>query len=67
MTFYPAQILGVDGQLGTIGVGKVANLIVTDGDPLEIQTQVRHLFINGRLTNTDNKHRRGWEKYRVRP
>lgn len=67
VTLYPAQILGVDDQLGTIEVGKTANLIVTDGDPLEIQTQVRHLFINGRLTSTDNKHRQLWEKYRNRP
>lgn len=67
VTLYPAQILGVDDQLGTIEVGKRANLIVTDGDPLEIQTRVRHLFINGVLTSTDNKHRQFYEKYRRRP
>jgi len=57
----------VDDQLGTIEVGKTANLIVTDGDPLEIRTRVRHLFINGRLTSTDDRHRQLWEKYRNRP
>lgn len=57
----------MNDQLGTIEVGKTANLIVTDGDPLEIQTRVRHLFINGQLTSTDDRHRQLWEKYRNRP
>lgn len=67
VTLYPAQMLGVDDRLGTIEVGKLANLIVTDGDPLEIQTEVRYLFINGQPTSTDNKHRRLYEKYLARP
>ena len=43
--------------------GKVANLIITDGDPLEIQTETKHLFIRGQLTPTTNKHLRLYEKY----
>ena len=42
-------------------------MIVTSGDPLEIQTQVRYLFIKGQLTSTDNKHRELYEEYRKRP
>src|SRR5208283_141775 len=53
VTLYPAQILGLGDQLGTIEPGKMADLIVTDGDPLAIPTQVRYLFINGELTSTD--------------
>lgn len=67
VTLYPAQILGVADQLGTLEAGKVGNVIVTDGDPLEIQTQVRYLFVNGELTSTDNKHRQLYERYRHRP
>ncbi len=67
VTLYPAQIFGVADQLGTIEAGKLANLIVTTGDPLEIQTEVRYLFIKGQLTSTDNKHRQLYEKYRQRP
>lgn len=67
VTLYPAQFLGVADQVGTLEVGKLANLIVTDGDPLEIQTQVRYLFINGHETSTDNRHRQLYEKYRARP
>jgi imidazolonepropionase-like amidohydrolase len=67
ITLYPAQILGLADQLGTIEPGKMANLIVTDGDPLAISTQVRYLFINGQLTATDNKQLRLYEQFRKRP
>ena len=67
VTLYPAQILGLADQLGTIEPGKMADLIVTDGDPLAIPTQVHYLFINGELTSTDNKHLRLYEQYRKRP
>jgi hypothetical protein len=45
----------------------MANLIVTDGDPLEARTQVKHLVINGQVTSTNNKHKQLYEKYLARP
>ena len=62
-----AQFFGLADRIGTIEPGKLANLIVTDGDPLEIKTQVRYLFINGQPTSTDNRHRQLYEQYRKRP
>jgi imidazolonepropionase-like amidohydrolase len=62
-----AQIFGLADQLGTIESGKLANLIVTTGDPLEMQTQVRYLFIKGQLTSTDNRHKDLYQQYRKRP
>jgi len=62
-----AEMLGLGDRMGTIEAGKIANLIVTDGDPLEIQTQVLDLFILGRQVSTDNKHKQLYEKYRARP
>jgi imidazolonepropionase-like amidohydrolase len=62
-----AQIFGLADQIGTLEPGKLANIIVTTGDPLEIQTQVRYLFIKGQLTSTDNRHRDLYEQYRKRP
>ena len=67
VTLYPAQILGLADELGTIEDGKIADLIVTDGDPLAIASQVRYLFINGELTSTDNKHLRLYDQFRKRP
>ena len=67
VTLYPAQILGLDGELGTLETGKIANLIVTNGDPLELTTEVRYLFIKGQLTSTDNKQKDLYERYLNRP
>jgi imidazolonepropionase-like amidohydrolase len=67
VTIYPAQIFGLDDQVGTIEQGKVANVIVTNGDPLELTTDVKYLFIRGQLTSLDNRHLRLYEKYSNRP
>ena len=67
VTLYPAQIFGLDSQLGTLETGKVASLIITNGDPLELTTQVKYLFIKGQLMPTDNKHKDLFEKYSSRP
>jgi imidazolonepropionase-like amidohydrolase len=67
VTLYPAQIFGLADQIGTLETGKIANVIVTNGDPLELTTEVRYLFIKGQLTSTDNKHKALYEKYLNRP
>jgi imidazolonepropionase-like amidohydrolase len=67
ITLYPAQILGLADRVGTLEPGKLANLIVTTGDPLEITTEVKHLFINGEPVSLDNKHLRSYEHWRSRP
>jgi imidazolonepropionase-like amidohydrolase len=56
VTLYPAQILNVADRLGSIEVGKMANLVVTDGDILETRTHVRHLFIDGRQVPLTSRH-----------
>jgi imidazolonepropionase-like amidohydrolase len=48
MTLYPAQIFGVSDRYGTLEPGKVANVVVWDGDPLELLTNVEHVIIRGR-------------------
>ena len=67
VTVYPAEILGLGSQLGTLEQGKIANIMVTNGDPLELTTDVKYLFIKGQRTSTENKHERLYEKYRKRP
>lgn len=67
ITLWPAEIFGVDKELGTIEAGKIADLIVTDGSPLALTTNVRHLVIAGREVSLDNKHLSLYEKYRARP
>jgi imidazolonepropionase-like amidohydrolase len=47
VTIVPAEILGVADKLGSIEVGKQANLLVSDGDPFETKTNIIHVFIDG--------------------
>jgi imidazolonepropionase-like amidohydrolase len=56
VTLYPAQILNVADRLGSIEPGKTANLVVTDGDLLEVRTHVRYLFIDGRPVPLTSRH-----------
>ena len=47
-TIWPAEILGVASQLGSIEAGKIANLTVTRGDLFDRNSRVAHVFIDGR-------------------
>jgi imidazolonepropionase-like amidohydrolase len=67
ITLYPAQILGVADRLGSIEPGKIADLMVADGDPLEITTRVEQVFIAGKLMPMENRQTRLFEKYDHRP
>jgi imidazolonepropionase-like amidohydrolase len=67
ITINPAEIWGASDKLGSVEKGKLADLVVTDGDPLEIQTQVKHLYIKGKEVALTNKQVRLYEKYNSRP
>jgi imidazolonepropionase-like amidohydrolase len=66
ITINAAEMLGMGDRLGSIEAGKIANLIVTDGNPLEIRTQIKHVVIGGREVSTENMHRSLYERYRAR-
>ncbi len=48
VTLTPAEILGVDRQIGSIARGKIANLVVTDGPIFDRDSKIKHLYIDGR-------------------
>lgn len=66
VTLYPAQILGVADKMGSIDVGKLANLVVTDGDILEPRTNIKYLFINGRNIPLTSRHTELYEQFKDR-
>ncbi len=47
LTINAAEILGAGDQLGTVEVGKIANLVITKGDLLAKDTKIEHVFIDG--------------------
>lgn len=47
LTINPAQMWGVDKELGSLDVGKMGNIVVANGDPLDVKTDVKHVFIQG--------------------
>lgn len=66
VTINAARIWGVADRMGSLEVGKIANVIVTDGDPLEIRTNVRHVFIAGETIPMDSRHTLLYEKFKAR-
>lgn len=49
LTLDAAKIAGADARVGSIEKGKIANLVVTDGDLFEDRTRIRHVFVDGRM------------------
>jgi len=66
VTLYPAQIMNVADRLGSIEVGKIANLVVTDGDLLETRTHIRRLFIDGRDVPLTSRHTELYDAFKNR-
>ncbi|MBA4121290.1 MAG: amidohydrolase family protein [Acidobacteria bacterium] len=66
VTLYAAQILGIADKVGSIEVGKIANIVVTDGDILEPRTNVKYLFINGRMLPLTSRHTELYDSFKDR-
>ncbi len=49
ITLTPAQILGVADRIGSLEVGKEADLVICSGDPLDPLTQVEKVMIQGKV------------------
>lgn len=56
VTIVPAEIFGVADQMGSLEVGKIANLFICTGDPFETKTKVTEVFIDGWQMSMDSRH-----------
>lgn len=64
ITLNAARILGVDDRTGSIETGKDANIIISDGDILDMKSStVTAAFIQGRQVSLDNKQKQLYERY----
>ena len=66
LTLDAARILGVDDRLGSIEEGKIANLLITTGNPVEYTSQVHTMFIRGEKVPWDDKFNRLLRRFRGR-
>ncbi len=67
LTINPAQIFGVADRYGSLEPGKVANVIVTTGNPLDVRSNVKYLFIRGEQVPLTDRHTKLYEQFRARP
>lgn len=66
ITLTPARLLGLERELGSLAAGKLADVVVTDGDLLEASTRVLHVFIDGESVALANRQTELYEYYRER-
>ncbi len=65
VTLNPAKILGIEDKTGTIETGKDANLLIVNGDLLDMKSSViGQAFIQGRNVSLDNKGKQLYERYK---
>ncbi len=55
LTINPAEIMGLDDRIGSIKVGKDADLVVWNGDPLDIRNKVLVTIIDGKIVYKDEE------------
>ena len=66
ITLGAAEVLGLEAELGSLAVGKRADLVVTDGDLLEIATHVEAVYIDGASQSLATRQTELFERYRER-
>jgi len=64
ITLNAAEIWGVADQLGSLDVGKTANIVVANGDPLDVKTDVKQVFIQGRSVPMTDRQTRLRDEYK---
>ena len=67
ITLSPAEIFGVADRMGSLEVGKDANLVVATGDILDHRTQVTDVFIDGVAQSLETRHTRLYKQFKDRP
>jgi imidazolonepropionase-like amidohydrolase len=67
VTLTPAEVFGVQDRYGSVDPGKVANLVVWSGDPLDFSSTAEHVFIRGREVPAETRQTRLRDRYRELP
>lgn len=64
LTINPAEMFGLQAQLGSLEAGKLGDVVVWDGDPLELTTAAEAVFINGQMQDLNDRQKMLRDRYR---
>ena len=67
VTLTPAEVMGVAGSVGSLQVGRDANVVVWSGDPFEFSTRAEQVFVQGRTFDTKSRQQQLTERYLTLP
>ena len=63
ITLNAAEAFGMGDKLGSLDVGKIANVVIADGDPLDVRTSVKQVYINGVAVPMETRQTRLRDEY----
>ncbi len=63
ITVWPAELLGIADRVGSIEAGKLANLLVSRGDPLDIRSEIKYIFVGGKLVPPESRNTELYQKF----
>ena len=66
VTIYPAEIFGVADKYGSLEKGKTANIVLADGDILELRTNIKYVLIEGKEMDMSSVYTELLEKFKKR-
>ncbi len=64
ISYMPAKIMGVADKYGSLQINRAADVVIWDGDPLELSTNVEGVYIDGQLQSLSNRQSKLRERYR---
>ena len=67
ITLAPAEAMGISDRVGTIAVGKIANIVVWSGDPFEFATSPEHVFVRGQESTKLTREEELTARYKTQP
>ena len=66
VTIYPAEIFGVSPTMGSLEIGKAANIVLADNDILETRTNIKKVYIDGKECDLSNRYTELLDKFKKR-
>ena len=63
ITLWPAELLGISDRVGSLEVGKLANLLVARGNPLDVRAEIKYVFVEGKPVPLESRNTELFERF----